>query len=172
MPLTSRHLIAISALGIVLVTGIALLARPARLSTQVGDVNVACGPSQRALVRHLADGATPRVEVTCADDLELVQSGYSPSGRLMPAALKIERPLVAPAAPAVRTVRAASPTRPVSPASERDARPSWQKRALIIGGSAGAGAGIGALAGGKKGALIGAAIGGGGALVVDQIKNK
>jgi len=166
-------LIAISALGIVLVTGIALLARPARPSTQVGDVNVACGPSQRALVRHLADGATPRVEVTCADDLDLVQSGYSPSGRLMPAALRIERPLVAPAAaPPVRTVRAASPTRSVSTVSERDGRPSWQKRALIIGGSAGAGAGIGALAGGKKGALIGAAIGGGGALVVDQIKNK
>jgi hypothetical protein len=45
---------------------------------------------------------------------------------------------------------------------------SWQKSALIIGGSAGAGAGIGAAVGGKKGALIGAAIGGGAATVYDQ----
>ena len=46
---------------------------------------------------------------------------------------------------------------------------SWQKRALVIGGSAGAGAGIGALAGGKKGALIGAAIGGGAGTVYEML---
>ncbi len=44
---------------------------------------------------------------------------------------------------------------------------SWQKRALVIGGSSGAGAGIGALVGGKKGALIGAAIGGGAGTVYE-----
>jgi hypothetical protein len=168
MPFNTRSLIALSALGIVLVTGIALLARPARLSTQVGDVDIACGSSQRALVRHVAAGSTPRVEVTCVDDLGVVPSTYRESSRLVPATFRTERP--AAAAP-VRTVRAASPSASSSTA-EREARPSWQKRALIIGGSAGAGAGIGALAGGKKGALIGAAIGGGGALVVDQIKNK
>jgi hypothetical protein len=37
---------------------------------------------------------------------------------------------------------------------------TWQKEALIIGGSAGAGAAIGAIAGGKKGAAIGAISGG------------
>jgi hypothetical protein len=47
---------------------------------------------------------------------------------------------------------------------------SWKKRALVIGGSAGAGAGVGALAGGKKGALIGAAIGGGGAAIFEALK--
>ena len=44
---------------------------------------------------------------------------------------------------------------------------SWEKEALIIGGSAGGGAAIGALAGGKKGAGIGAAAGGVGGLIYD-----
>jgi hypothetical protein len=44
---------------------------------------------------------------------------------------------------------------------------SWEKEALIIGGSAGAGTGIGALAGGKKGAGVGAAAGGVGGLIYD-----
>jgi hypothetical protein len=57
-------------------------------------------------------------------------------------------------------------------ATERVSAPkrSWQKSALLIGGSAGAGAGLGALMGGKKGALAGAAIGGGAAAVYDQVK--
>jgi len=44
---------------------------------------------------------------------------------------------------------------------------SWEKEALIIGGSAGAGTAIGALAGGKKGAAVGAAAGGVGGLIYD-----
>ena len=44
---------------------------------------------------------------------------------------------------------------------------SWEKEALIIGGSAGAGTAIGAIAGGKKGAGIGAAAGGVGGLIYD-----
>ena len=55
-------------------------------------------------------------------------------------------------------------------ASEVQPKRSWQKSALLIGGSAGAGAGVGALVGGKKGALAGAAIGGGAAAVYDQVK--
>lgn len=50
---------------------------------------------------------------------------------------------------------------------------SWQKEALIIGGSAGAGAGIGAMVGGKKGAGIGAASGGIAGLIYDlSTRNK
>jgi hypothetical protein len=54
--------------------------------------------------------------------------------------------------------------------SEVKPRRTWQKSALLIGGSAGAGAGVGALIGGKKGALSGAAIGGGAAAIYDQVK--
>ena len=46
-------------------------------------------------------------------------------------------------------------------------RRSWEKEALIIGGSAAAGAGIGAVAGGGKGAGIGAASGGVAGLIYD-----
>jgi hypothetical protein len=50
---------------------------------------------------------------------------------------------------------------------------SWEKEALIIGGSAGAGTAIGALAGGKKGAAVGAAAGGVGGLIYDLLtRNK
>ena len=65
-------------------------------------------------------------------------------------------------------VRRASTTR-VQAADGKPQR-SWQKSALLIGGSAGAGAGVGALMGGKKGALAGAAIGGGAAAIYDQVK--
>jgi hypothetical protein len=47
---------------------------------------------------------------------------------------------------------------------------SWQKSAMLIGGSAAGGAGVGALIGGKKGAGIGALIGGGAATLYDQAK--
>jgi hypothetical protein len=51
------------------------------------------------------------------------------------------------------------------PANKR--KRSWEKDALIIGGSAGAGTAIGAVAGGKKGAAIGAVAGGIGGLIYD-----
>ena len=52
-------------------------------------------------------------------------------------------------------------------------KPSWEKDALIIGGSAGGGALIGAAAGGKKGAGVGAVAGGVGGLIYDLVsKNK
>ena len=45
---------------------------------------------------------------------------------------------------------------------------SWEKDALIVGGSAGAGTVIGAVAGGRKGAAIGATAGGIGGLIYDM----
>ena len=52
-------------------------------------------------------------------------------------------------------------------APEHTNKRSWEKEALIIGGSAGAGTAVGAIAGGKKGAAIGAAAGGVGGLIYD-----
>ncbi len=49
---------------------------------------------------------------------------------------------------------------------------SWEKDALIIGGSAGAGTAIGAVAGGKKGAAVGATAGGIGGLIYDMATRK
>jgi hypothetical protein len=57
--------------------------------------------------------------------------------------------------------------RPSEP--QRATKRSWEKEALIIGGSAGGGAAIGALAGGKKGAGVGAAAGGVGGLIYDLL---
>jgi uncharacterized protein YcfJ len=83
------------------------------------------------------------------------------------------------AASTVRTAPVVTRTRYVEPAravvAERSTAPvvtakknrTWQKEALIIGGSAGAGAAIGAVAGGKKGAGIGAISGGVAGLVYD-----
>jgi hypothetical protein len=81
---------------------------------------------------------------------------------------------VAPVAARTRLVdaRAVEPrtvvvTQPApAPVVEKKKR-SWEKEALIIGGSAGAGAAIGAIAGGKKGAGIGAVSGGVAGLIYD-----
>jgi hypothetical protein len=51
--------------------------------------------------------------------------------------------------------------------SDHPRKRSWEKDALIIGGSAGAGTAIGAVAGGKKGAAVGATAGGIGGLIYD-----
>ncbi len=96
-------------------------------------------------------------------------------------------------APAVRTVssrRAAAPARRVATrdASRRTTAASdevvvsreparqpertWQKTALIIGGSAASGAGVGAIIDGKKGAAIGAAIGGGAASIYEATRRR
>jgi len=114
-------------------------------------------------------------------------SGFQPATFVQPA--------VQPAAgwqsqnqqPQLQTVaarQAPSPRRPVrqsAPVREREREReviredrrddrSWQKTAMIIGGSAASGAGVGAIAGGKKGAMIGAAIGGGAASIYEATK--
>src|SRR5438270_659608 len=56
--------------------------------------------------------------------------------------------------------RTVSQTRTTYYSTGRHHKRSWEKQALIVGGSAGAGAAIGAIAGGGKGAGIGALSGG------------
>ena len=128
-----------------------------------------CAPGQQAVVRQaVVDGQI----VTAADCAWSAQSGYSAMATQYAATpvadiVEYERPR---AVPARYVVRDPAPRR-VSYRQERPRR-SWQKTALVIGGSAGAGAGVGALAGGKKGALIGAALGGGAASLFEALKRK
>lgn len=72
-------------------------------------------------------------------------------------------------APAVRTRYVEPRTVAVSDTTVRESQKkrSWQKEALIVGGSAGAGTAIGAVAGGKKGAAVGAVSGGLAGLIYD-----
>lgn len=148
--------------------------------SSIGDVSVSCGPSQRAVVQKSGSGTSAQVNVLCVDAPGIHPMAYAAqeSGPLtpvaytttpaaaLPAVMYAPMPVVQ-AAPQVRAPQTAS-----APVRRVERKPSWQKRALVIGGTAGAGAGIGALVGGKKGALIGAAIGGGGAAIVDQVKHR
>jgi hypothetical protein len=146
---------------------------------QTAETAVDCEPTQQALVRQAVVDGRVQVRVQC-----VTQSGVAPAnaayvyGPAAPVALPVSALASAPAmVPAV--YRPAAPARvAAAPAprrtAARDVRPArtWQKRAMVIGGAAGAGAGIGALIGGKKGALIGAAIGGGGGTVYEMTKNR
>lgn len=85
-----------------------------------------------------------------------------------PAAIPVAQP-VATVQPRQTVYRTASAPQRVVVEQDRSGR-SWQKTALVIGGTAASGAGVGALVGGKKGALIGAAIGGGGASIYEATK--
>lgn len=93
--------------------------------------------------------------------------GYTAAPVYHPAPYPVQTQYVTERAVAQAPVRRVTTQRV---AREVTPKRSWQKSALLIGGSAGAGAGVGALMGGKKGALSGAAIGGGAAAIYDQIK--
>lgn len=147
------------------------------LTPAASNVAVDCEPTQQALVRQIEIDGQPRTIVHCV------------TGALATATMPATAPGIAtltpavyqPAAPVRQVTAAPASIRTVSSpvrrqtSSERQAadveQRSWQKRALVIGGSAGAGAGIGALIGGKKGALIGAAIGGGSGTLYEVVKH-
>jgi hypothetical protein len=81
-----------------------------------------------------------------------------------------QRTVVAERVVPQRTVyRPAAQERVVVAREERSGR-TWQKTAMVIGGSTAGGAGVGAIVGGKKGALIGAALGGGAASIYEASK--
>lgn len=129
---------------------------------EVAPVSVRCEPGQRALLRQVSTlNGQSTTEAGCVSD------GYAvamPSaGVIDPTAPRPIRYVSAQRSGAERVVYRERGTRYSKPAR------SWQKRALVIGGSAGAGAGIGAIAGGKKGALLGAAIGGGAGTVYELL---
>jgi hypothetical protein len=154
-----------------------LSAADSELRPALSNVAVDCEPTQQALVRNIEVDGEARTVVQCvttpASAAFTAEDTVLTSPRLTPAVYRapVAAPTRAAAAPVqpVRTVTASAPQRTV----ERVAEPkrSWKTRAMVIGGSAGAGAGIGALIGGKKGALIGAAIGGGSGTVYEVVKH-
>jgi hypothetical protein len=130
-----------------------------------GPMYVDCGEGRMALVRPVAPGQ-PFSQVECAP---------APAAVMPQAYGQMANGLVAPAV-TTRTVARSQPTysrtgsnAPVrsTPTSERKQGRSWQKSALIIGGSAAGGAGVGAVLGGTSGAKKGAVVGGIGGLVFD-----
>lgn len=182
--LRSTHIVAAAA--IVALGGLLLLRGPwsvgaheqgnVNAAPETSDVAMNCAPGQQAIVRQSVVNRALQVNIHCVTASPSV--GYID---------QFGQPLVqAPNAYAQRATYAAPITQRegegdvrYAPARQSDvvARPvvkkrSWQKTALIIGGSAGAGAGIGALIGGKKGAAIGAAIGGGSAGVFEVLKRR
>lgn len=109
----------------------------------------------------LSDGRKAQLVIPAQSNPDLHRVYYrEPDGALYPIHLadNVRREQVV-SAPSVVTRRPETSTR-------RKKR-SWEKEALIIGGSAAGGAAIGALAGGKKGAAVGAAAGGIGGLIYD-----
>ena len=150
----------------------------ARANTALTTSNVAvnCEPRQQAVVRQTIQNGELQVNIQCVNGAVQPIGYVDEYGRPLPATvdgvatapvLYAPQPRLVPATYAPRsTVRQASAPRTLSARSKR----SWQKTALVIGGSAGAGAGVGALIGGKKGALIGAAIGGGSASLLEALK--
>ena len=134
-----------------------------------GQSLLRCEPGQHAVVNQsVVDGGT-LTSVNCAFDV--------PAATFAPRPAYGEpayQPVAYEPAPVARptVVRGEAPARARSTqvVTERRAKRSWQQRAIVIGGSSGAGAGLGALIGGKKGALIGAAIGAGGGTVYEMRK--
>ena len=128
---------------------------------------VTCEPSQQVVVRHTVVNNELQVATQCVGATTARSAGYVDDGGYYAARpVSVARPISV-----ARTAAAPAPVRR-STATEEAPKRSWQKTALVIGGSAGAGAGVGAIAGGKKGAIIGAAIGGGAASIYEAIKRK
>jgi hypothetical protein len=139
-----------------------------------GQSVLRCEPGQHAVVNQsVVDGGTV-TSVNCAADVAATAFAPRPAFR-EPA---YQQPVYQPAAyepapvarPAVVRTEAPAQTSTTEVTPQRRPARTWQKRAIVIGGSSGAGAGLGALIGGKKGALIGAAIGGGAGTVYEMQK--
>lgn len=152
---------------------------------QVGPMYVDCGDGRMVLIRPVAPGQQfSYVECTPAPAAVTPQAyapgygqpaGYLVAGQAYPA-VQVQQPVqervVYVDRPVTRTVTRTRAARTASYAPARGTYEvkrgrTWQKSALIIGGSAAGGAGVGALLGGKSGAKKGAVVGGIGGLVYD-----
>src|SRR5262245_15034351 len=139
-------------------------------------LSVDCGTGRIALLKPVAPGQMYS-QVECAPAANVVepQAFVQPQGGYMMQASYPAQPVQERVVyrdrvverPVTRTTarRSVSYT-PARTVEVRRGR-SWQKSALIIGGSAAGGAGVGALLGGGSGAKKGAVVGGIGGLVYD-----
>ena len=136
-------------------------------------VLVSCGAGQQTLVRQIWLNGQPTSQVEFVGGTAARAVAY-PSAQVRTVSndeiVYDERVVVREQPRVVRTAQAAPVYRQAPRASQP--RRSWQKTALIIGGSTAAGAGVGGIVGGKKGALIGAAIGGGSSTIYEAIKRR
>jgi hypothetical protein len=140
-------------------------------TSATGQAMVQCEPGQHAVVNQsVIDGRTVTA-VNCAFDVPAAAPVAAQGHPVYRQPAYQPTPVVyepAPVArPAVVRTEAPAPAPATEVVAERKPERSWKKRAIVIGGSSGAGAGLGALIGGKKGALIGAAIGGGAGTVYE-----
>jgi hypothetical protein len=151
-----------------------VVAQGAAASESVGGqapVLVSCGAGQQTLVRQIWLNGQPTSQVECVGTAAATRGVVYPSAQVRTVSdeevvydrVVVQEPRV------VRTAQA-----PVYRQTEGVSKPrrSWQKTALIIGGSTAAGAGVGGIVGGKKGALIGAAIGGGGSTLFEALRRR
>ncbi|HEX5474165.1 MAG TPA: hypothetical protein VFX12_05830 [Vicinamibacterales bacterium] len=153
----------------------------AAASPAAAPIAVSCAPNQRAVVRPAVVNGVAMSQVECVATSATVDDDESAVRQA------VDVTSAAPAVVASRTSAGDARIVPVSytpgptlaqqPGARAHQRVaahhrSWQKSAVIIGGSTGVGAGLGAVIGGKKGALVGAALGGGGAAVWDQITRR
>ena len=151
----------------------------ANTALQTSNVAVNCEQRQQAVVRQTIVSGELQVNIQCVNSTALQPVGYVDEyGRPLPATgngIGMVPAVYSPQAVAPAPYVAPRPVVRQAPRTISTSRPagrSWQKTALIIGGSAGAGAGVGGLIGGKKGALIGAAIGGGSATLFEAAKRR
>jgi hypothetical protein len=112
-----------------------------------------------AYVQTVDGQIVPVTPATPAAGVSSLQQGFVPAAA--------PRPVAAPQRAVYRT---AAPAQERVVVQREGSNRSWQKTAMIIGGSTAGGAGVGGIMGGKKGALIGAAIGGGAASIYEATK--
>ncbi len=138
-------------------------------------VIVNCQPGQQAIVRDAVVNGQSVSQIDCAAAAYAGAPAYATTavdayGRPV-SDIQVVQPVYR-TVPATTIVQPAPAPRASYPRVVRRSGRSWQKTALVIGGTTAAGAGIGGLIGGKKGALIGAAIGGGASTIYEAQKRR
>ena len=180
-----RGLALLMVVGVVALAGVLFVrsawpAHAGAATPTASNVAMNCEPGQQAVVRQALVGREMQVSINCVSGaqqgvayvdeygrpIQTVGPQAYPVAYAQPAGLV--RPIAQPTYAAPARARTTAARRTVA----RDGGRSWQKTALVIGGSTGAGAGIGGIVGGKKGALIGAAIGAGGSSIYEAIKRR